>query len=275
MICDQGQENEPVVKIDTDSISTPCTPRALVYSNKGCPTLKVLPLFEWLDGAKYVMGPIAGILGVYFMILSLYFYKQTCYMIGFTSTPILLVGALYALVISIDSPTWIVTFPVIIASFIGLAVGGFTMKYTVLAKVLAGVFGGWVVHSFLFMYFTHRFNDYTAATTIFWCMIIAMKSIGGIIGGAFFPMSFIISTSFAGSYLFFRCIAVFAGGFTNEFLVVKERDEGRYDHIAWQNYLYLAFILVLGVVATFVQYRMNKLKYYDKSDSEKKGFNRI
>lgn len=95
VVCDEDVEGEPEVSIDTTSIMTPCTPMAVVRSKHGCPTLEVTPLFDWLYDARFVMGPIAGLLGIYFMISSLFFYKPTCYIIGVASTPVLLLGFLY------------------------------------------------------------------------------------------------------------------------------------------------------------------------------------
>lgn len=149
------------------------------------------------------------------------------------------------------------------------------MKYTIVAKILAGFFGGWILHSFLFIMFTHRFNDYDAAKIIFWVMVALETTIGAIVGAMWFPMAFILSTSYVGAYLFFRCIGAFADGFTNEFVINKERDEGRYDNIAYQNYLYISFTIILGTFSVFVQYKINNLKYYKKDDAEKKGFDRL
>ena len=158
---------------------------------------------------------------------------------------------------------------------LGLGFGYYTMKYTILAKILAGFFFGFVIESFLYLYFFFRFEDFIAATTVFWIMLGALVLIGSLVGTFFFPMAFIVNTSFVGSYLFFRCIGTFAGGFTNEFVIAREREESRYDQIAWQNYVYIGLTLLMGGIATVIQYKINNLKYYDKSDNEKKGFSQI
>ena len=106
-------------------------------------------------------------------------------------------------------------------------------------------------------------------------MLGILVLIGSLIGAFFFPMAFIINTSFVGSYLFFRCIGTISGGFTNEFAIARERNEGRYNQIAWQNYIYIGLTLLIGGITSVIQYRINNLKYYNKNDSEKKGFYQI
>lgn len=196
-------------------------------------------------------------------------------MIGVCSLPVIIVGILYGACIPTSSATWIVTIPVVLSILLGLGFGYYTMKYTILAKILAGFFFGFVIESFLYLYFFFRFEDFIAATTVFWIMLGALVLIGSLVGTFFFPMAFIVNTSFVGSYLFFRCIGTFAGGFTNEFVIAREREESRYDQIAWQNYVYIGLTLLMGGIATVIQYKINNLKYYDKSDNEKKGFSQI
>ena len=147
--------------------------------------------------------------------------------------------------------------------------------YNISKKILAGFFFGFVIESFLYIYFFFRFENFVAATTVFWIMLGALVLIGSLAGAFFFPMTFIINTSFVGSYLFFRCIGSFAGGFTNEFVIARERQESRYDQIAWQNYVYIGLTLLMGGIATAIQYRINNLKYYEKNDAEQKGFSHI
>lgn len=275
IVCDQNRKNDDLIKIDTNSLLTPCSPKVLLYSDQGCPNLKINPLFEWLEASKYWIAPILGLLGIYLMLFSLYMYKPTCYIIGFCSTPVLILGTLYTLFMPTKSDEWIVFVLFIISIIIGLIVGYLTMKNTTAAKIMAGFFAGWVVHSFLFIYFTHRFTNPHTCNSLFWCMLIIEVTAGAILGALYFPISFIVNTSLVGSYIFYRCIAIYAGGFVNEFAVVKEREEGRYTHIDWRNYIYVLFIFITATLATIIQYRINELKYYDKSEGERGRFQRV
>ena len=270
-------DDTPNISIDTDSLITPCTPKVLVKSSHGCPRLQVNPLFDWLYDARYVMGPIAGLIGIYFMVFSLYCYKYTCYFIGVCTTPVLLLAFIYGVCVSDDSEdTWVVSVLAPIFLLVGLAVGLLFLRYKVLASIFSCFFAAWVVHSLLFIFFTHRFNNYDAAQIIFYIMLAAELSVGVLFGFLWFPINFVISTSLVGSYLFFRCISAFSDGFTNEFAINKERDQGRYDDIAWQNYLYIIFTFIVGTAMAFLQLRMSRIEDYKKGDEQQnQGFEKL
>ena len=70
-------------------------------------------------------------------------------------------------------------------------------------------------------------------------------------------MSFIINSSFVGSYLFYRGVGTFAGEFTNEFAIAREKQEGMYKEIAWHNYVYVTFILTMGIFGSIIQFYNN------------------
>ena len=72
VVWDNERQSDIKIEVDTKSLTTPCTPKIIVYSNKGCAILKINPLFEWMENVKFVLGPIAGLLGVFFMICGLY-----------------------------------------------------------------------------------------------------------------------------------------------------------------------------------------------------------
>lgn len=276
VICDSDVTGEPEVTIDTDSIDTPCTPRALVRSSHGCPSLTVSPLFNWIHNNRYMLAPAAGILGVYLVIFGLYFSKITNYLYGNLGLPVISLGLIYGIFMPIDSDLWIVTVLAIVFLLIGISAGLTTKKYSLLAKILAGVFCGWPFFSQLFIHITHRINDYDGAWATFWIMYAIIALVFAIIVVAWFPRGYILATSFLGAYLIIRCLAVFAGGFTNEFVVIKERHEGRYDELAWQNYLYINLAMILGVIAFMVQHRLNNLDKYEKSDApQSRGFDRV
>lgn len=204
VVCDQDKEISEEVKIDTQSLITPCTPRVLVYSSKGCPTLEINPLFQWMHLLRYGLGPLVGIIGLFFMFLSLKALKYAYFLIGFCATPVFLVGFLYAVCIPDDSKVWIVTIPIAFSLVIGAVVGTLCYKYHQLPIILAGFFGMYVVHLAIFVFITHRFTDETTATVVFWCQLFFLCILGAILGYLIFPVMYLLSTTLVGAYLFFR-----------------------------------------------------------------------
>jgi len=123
VVCDTDGESNGVVKIDQNSLTTPCSPRAVLYSSLGCPAFEANPVFQWMYSARFVMGPIAGILGLYLMTMSFYFRKTTYFLAGLFSTPVIILGILYGAFISDDSKAWIVSIPLGLSILIGFGVG--------------------------------------------------------------------------------------------------------------------------------------------------------
>lgn len=91
-------------------------------------------------------------------------------------------------------------------------------------------------------------------------MSIGCAILAAILSFFFYEPVLIIGTAFAGSYMFFRGISFYAGGFPNEFDLAEQVKEGVEDAFTPWFYLYLVLILMLTGFGAFVQFKHNKDK---------------
>jgi hypothetical protein len=80
----------------------------------------------------------------------------------------------------------------------------------------------------------------------------------------------ILATSLVGSYFFVRGISLYAGGFPNEYLLMKQIKNGVIESEPWTFYVYMGSILVATIICAVVQYRaLARMDEYEKHPYEK------
>jgi len=86
---------------------------------------------------------------------------------------------------------------------------------------------------------------FTAGSNIlFWIVQVICSLAGAIVSFFAYNPVIIGATAFTGSYLFFRGISLFAGGYPNEFTLVNQLASGEVVSITDWFYLYLGLIII-------------------------------
>lgn len=96
---------------------------------------------------------------------------------------------------------------------------------------------------------------FAGSSALFWVVTIGCAVVAAVLTFFVYNHVLIIMTSFMGSYLFFRGISLYAGGFPNEFEVTKERKEDIIDGLGWSFYAYLAAIIISCVLTAWFQFK--------------------
>lgn len=91
----------------------------------------------------------------------------------------------------------------------------------------------------------------------FWCVNIGCALTAAGLAFCFFFPAIILSTALTGSYLFFRGISLYAGGFPNEFAIIEAVKSGAVDFNMW-FYLYLVLIIGGTILGSIVQFKQKK-----------------
>ena len=89
----------------------------------------------------------------------------------------------------------------------------------------------------------------------------------GILGFIYFEHFVIVVTAIVGSYLFFRGISIFTGGFPNEFMIFNLIDSGV--GLGWAFYVFLVLIVAIAILSINFQERLmskNKEDYEKQKD---------
>lgn len=160
----------------------------------------------------------------------------------------------YETILYEDYDLWIGWTSVICSVMIGLVSGSFMMK---LDRVGCGVVAGWsgfvfglVLNEACFDFFNHEI--------LFWFLNIFLALLNCILSYFYYDHVFINSTAGSGAFLIVRGVSLYAGGYPNMFTLVEELDAGNLDDFSDWFYVYLAFMVLVAVLGSIIQYKINK-----------------
>ena len=107
-------------------------------------------------------------------------------------------------------------------------------------------------------------------TWVFWCVCIGCALVAAVLVFVAYNHAIILATSLVGSYFFVRGISFYAGGFPDEYLLMKLIRNGVITSEPWTFYVYMASILVATIICAVVQYRaLARMDEYEKHPYEK------
>ena len=133
------------------------------------------------------------------------------------ATTFLILLFFYALFLSDDTEDWVGWTVMICAGIIGLIVGIIMIK---LQRVGAAILAGW--GGFMLGLLINETVLYKAKSeALFWCVGIAAAILFAVLTFWIYNEVLIATTSFMGAYFFWRGISLYAGGFPNEFELIK------------------------------------------------------
>lgn len=96
---------------------------------------------------------------------------------------------------------------------------------------------------------------YAESQALFWVVIAGCGLALGIISCFVFVLAAIASTSLAGAYGIVRGASIFIGHFPNELTIIEEIKNGIVPKTEWQTWAYLAAIVVVAIIAFYIQWR--------------------
>ena len=106
-------------------------------------------------------------------------------------------------------------------------------------------------------------------TWIFWSVCAGCAIVAAVLVFVTYNHAIILATSLVGSYFFVRGISFYAGGFPNEYLLMKQLRNGVLVAEPWTFYAYLGGIVAATIVCAIVQYRaLARMDEYEKHPYE-------
>jgi len=202
----------------------------------------VIGLILAVFGNKFLTGVVAIMSCLVTIILGVYF----------TS---LFVDAVFKQENIKDYAVWIILGIWVI---IGIVVGYFMVKKRKWGIALMGAFGGVI----LGLLITTMVGPAISNDIFFYLIVIGFGILAFIITLYTEKAVIIVTTSFIGSYLIIRGIAMYAGGFPNETELHAMAKDGFIDWKTFPKvfYAYLAGIIILSVLSGVFQWKQNKDK---------------
>lgn len=231
-----------------------CDFQTTLQSADVCASFDLNALWTFLDEYSYIWGVLFIVGGVFLCFFGRKLVKAAIFMVTaiFVVAGILLL--FYTTFLSDTTEVWVGWTVLVCSILLGLVAGFFMMK---LERVGAAVLAGW--GGFLIGLMLNEMVLYKAESqALFWCITIGCAIVAAVLSFIFYEHVLINMTAFAGAYMLIRGISLYAGGFPNEFTLAEQLKAG--DTSAFTNwfYLYMGGIVIVAIVGSVVQYKMNR-----------------
>lgn len=251
LICDSNAESFTTTALLDDGAGNY---RTTLTSADVCSTFDLNALWQFINEYTWIWCAMFVGIGVFLTFLGRKLFKATIFIIAALLTVFGILLLFYTTFLQDTTEAWVGWTVLGCSILIGLVVGFFTMKLERVGAALIAGWGGFLLGAML----CEAVLFLAGSTVVFWCVSIGCAIAAAVLSFFFYEHVLIIGTAFAGSYMFFRGISFYAGGFPNEFSLAKEFNEGVDDAFTPWFYLYMVLIIILCVVGSMVQYKHNK-----------------
>ena len=234
-----------------------------IFNSSAC-QINFGKITDLLYSYRYILGPVAIILGLILGLAGLRFFKYTLFTLGFLvafSICISLIPYCFAMNDYFSNQQKLITF--VISIVVGVIIGGLSVFCAKLGIFLLGACLG--VTGFTLVYISVLFGI-PEMYYYLGCLVCAI--ICAVLAFRLFDHMVILSTSIIGSFLFIRGSSVFIGGFPNVFVLYNMIESG----IGFDStfYAYLAGIIILSILSFLYQekYRKDNKETYEQDTKD-------
>jgi len=209
--------------IETPVISKPykldgnCNLLVTFSSKDVCPSWTSNALWDFLNSIKWVWGIVFILGGIFLCFFGRKLFGIAIFIICAFVTVFLILLFFYSIFLEDDTKEWVGWVTLGCAVIIGLIVGFLMFK---LQRIGAAVLAGW--GGFMVGLILNETVLYKAQSEVlFWCVGIACAILFALLTFVIYNHIIINSTAFMGAYFFWRGISLYAGGYPNEFELIK------------------------------------------------------
>ena len=265
LVCDSSANGATIGPVTCTGTGEACT--ATFTGSEACASLDLSTIWDFFQENTWLWSTLLIVGGLFVCFFGRQLFKVTI----FLATTLLVVAGIllifYATFLKDTTESWVAWTVLACSILIGFVAGFFMMK---LERVGAAILAGW--GGFLLGAFINEVALYkVGSNALFWTVTIGCAVIAAILTFFIYNHVIIIMTAFAGGYLFWRGISLFAGGFPNEFTVAKEIQEGAIDSIDPWFYAYMVAIVITAGVGAWWQYK----KLNEMSEEEKHPYSKL
>lgn len=236
----------------------PCTVSLEWENERGCPIIRANAIWNFLYKYRLYLTPTVIITGLFFLILGGYFIKISIFIIVFCTVATFLTIIIYAFIMPWDASEWIgwIVFPG--SMIIGAIIAFFMASFIRIGIIIIGVWAGATLGSLLFQTFVYLI---TSEVWMLWTLMGVLGLLGALTAVKFYKLLNIIGTSIIGAFLFIRGIAIYIGGYPNEFQLHNEIVAGNIDNVPWSLYVYVIFMIIFTVLSILWKAKRLKINF--------------
>ena len=261
IFCDSDHDSDPIFTLD-EAATTDCRPTFVTTHKAGCKTGDLNGLWRFVEANSVIFGIIFLVLGLYNLVLGRKLIRPTIGLIFCLATIVVILFLFYVLLLPNAVAQWVGWLLLVISIILGGIAGFFASKLVRVGVFLIGVGAGACIGLLLNNLVFYRINH----VAVLWVLMSVIGLALGVLSFFWYNYIVIICTSILGSYMFIRGISLFAGGFPNEFTVVKRIQNGDIDGVPGTWWAYLAGLVVVLALGIFIQIKIKQREGDDKAD---------
>jgi len=262
LICDSTLETGNYTSGPLVQDGTSCNYSTYQKSKANCSIYSLNALWTFMQEYSWLWGAILMVIGVPLCLLGRKLFSLTLFLIGTLVTMTLILLLFYSTFLTDKTEAWI-GWTVLVSSIILGLLGGFLLfKCQKLGAACIAGWGGFMAGLLI----NTTALSYVKSEWLFWTVNISCALVAAGLAFCFFFPAIIIATSLTGSYFFVRGISLYAGGYPNEFDLIKQLENGSIPNMEWYVYVYFVFIVIFAIGGTIVQFK--HLKKDEEENSE-------
>ena len=215
--------------------------------------LDLTTVWTYFDKHKFAFFLTTLIFGVLLMLLGLYMYRFTIWLVGGLAGFGILLLVESVTVFLPGVPNQLINKIIIVTGLTSIFIGYVTLYFPRLGTFGLGAWIGVILSFILNNIALYRIKS--SISTLPLLITIAALGIAFGLLALFFKKSLvIIATSFIGAYCSIRALSWYLGAFPNEFLIAKQVQYGSGITVQWQYYVYVVALFLLTFSSMAVQF---------------------
>lgn len=257
--CDASITEKPKLTAENLNLTEPCRPKLTFAHKTGCPVFEATSIVRFLAENPYVLGAILIFLGAIVTFYGGKFFPMVLAGItgGVTFFVVLLLASVLGLLVALDKgksssggEIALCVLSFVVAGGAGALAGMFIHAIRRIGLMFLGATAGFFIGFLLYTFVFAQWLQHVAvlATLCFLCSVAL-----GYLTYKYDKLLIVYLTSFLGAYAFIRGISMYAGKYPNEIFLYQQLSNNAFDGLGYEFYLYLASMVITGVLGVFHQ----------------------
>ena len=167
---------------------------------------------------KYLWGTAFIVVGLFLAFLGRKLFTVAVFVVATIIVAGVILVIFYSTFLSDKTAAWVSWLVVSISIVIGIVAGFFATKVEKFGAAILAGWGGFCIGVLLNETVLYLF----ASKIVFWCVNIGLALICGVIALYAFNPAVIFFTALVGSYFTMRGVGLYAGHFTNEYVLINQ-----------------------------------------------------
>ena len=216
--CQEDIETPVISKPYKVNAANPCDLIITFSSKDVCPAFTSNALWDFLQDYEWLWGACFIVVGIFLCFFGRKLFGAAIFIISAITATFALLLIFYSLFLSENTEDWVGWTVLVCSVIIGLIVGFLMFKMQRIGGAILAGWGGFCLGLLLNETVLYK----AQSEVLFWCVAIGCAAVAAILSFLIYNHVIINATAFIGAYGIWRGVSLYAGGFPNEFELIKQ-----------------------------------------------------